>query len=349
MILMTIDHAREYQAGPGLGLVTDPMDLDRTPPLLFFLRWISHFCAPVFALLMGVSAGLGQAASAQLWKRGVVLLALEATIINWSWTFNPLWPRYFFQVIAALGFGMLTLAVFVYWPRQVALATGGAIALLHNTLDGISFTPDTWQHYVWSVLHQKNVLPLGGGFEFRTTYPILPVAGLALVGYGLAPWFATADGRRRLTQLGWALCAGFLILRMGNLYGDRSPFTGTWMSLGNVTKYPLSLQFMAMTIGPALILIANVRRRCEPVELLGRVPLFYYVGHLYLLHALIWLYAVVLGFRVPDPVNFGGVPAGVGFPLWVTVPFALGAAALLWPACRWYARVRPSHRWLSFL
>lgn len=354
MVLMTIDHAREYQAGPGLGLVTDPMDLARVTPGLFFLRWISHFCAPVFALLMGVSVWLsGQrrpALSSHLFRRGLVLLALECTIVNWAWTFNPFWPRYFFQVIAALGCGLLALSLAVRWPRAVVLGAGLAIVAGHNLLDGIFFAPGTAMHYVWSILHQKNVLPLWGGFEFRTTYPVLPVVGLALCGYGIGAWFS--GSRDRLWRLGWILIALFLVLRVSNLYGDPGRFDGSLLSLGNVTKYPLSLQFILMTVGPALLLLSRVQPREGFLTLLGRVPMFYYVLHLVALHAFIWLYAFALGYRWADfaPMrNFGGVPVGVGFPLWVTVPFALGTALLLWPLCRWYANVRSKHRLLAYL
>lgn len=364
MVLMTIDHAREYQAGPGRGLVSDPMDLDVVTPGLFFLRWISHFCAPVFALLMGCSvwASSGkrdtQTLSRHLLQRGFVLLILEATIINWCWTFNPFWPRYFFQVIAALGFGLLALAGAVRFPHRVAMAAGAAIVLGHNLLDGISFAESSWQHYVWSVIHQKNVLPLAGGFEFRTTYPVLPVIGVALCGFGLGPWLSTEPGRKRLLWLGASAMVVFLLLRLTNWYGDPSPFVyvpgdplRTLLSLGNVTKYPLSLQFILMTTGPALVALALGRWRVPAIELLGRVPMLYYVLHLAALHILVWAYAWLLGYRWTDfdlQRNFGGVPTGVGFPLWVTVPFALATVALLWPACKWYDRVRPRHRWLSY-
>jgi uncharacterized membrane protein len=361
MLLMTIDHAREYQAGPGLGSVTDPMDLNRVTPFLFFLRWISHFCAPTFAVLMGVGVWLSsrrQLDPAHLLKRGLVLLALEATIINWCWTFNPLWHRYFFQVIAALGFGMLALAATVRLGRATVLTIGAVIVFGHNLLDGISFDPGTWQHYAWSILHQKNVLPLWGGFEFRTTYPVLPIVGLALCGYGMGPWFESLAGRRRLFRAGLVLCALFLVLRTTNLYGDMSQFelsphpARTLMSLGNTTKYPLSLQFILMTTGPALLFLAKWNREVPFASTLGRVPMFYYIAHLFALHALVWIYAFALGYRWADfaPMrNFGGVPVGVTFPLWVTVPFALGTAVLLWPLCRWYASIRSRYPALRYL
>jgi uncharacterized membrane protein len=326
MVLMVIDHAREYSAGPGR--VADPMDLSQTSPLLFTLRWISHFCAPVFALLMGVSAGF-KPDRRRLFTRGLWLILLEFTLIDWAWTFNPLWPRKFWQVIAALGASNVILSLLLPLGRPALLAIGLAIVGLHNLLDPISLPTN----YLWALLHQKVVLPLPFGFEFRTTYPVLPIAGVVLCGFGIAPWFQRADAARRLAATGLSATALFLLLRTTNLYGDSSPFTGTLASLGNVTKYPLSLQFICMTLGPALLFLAATHNRRAPQFLvtLGRNPLPFYIGHLYLLHALALLWAFGQGHGpAPLSVRFGGIPEAFGFPLWQTIPFALFATVLLY-------------------
>lgn len=331
MVLMTVDHAREYSAGPGR--VGDPMDLSQVTPLLYALRWVSHFCAPVFALLMGVSAGFRPDAG-RLARRGLLLLLLEFTVIDWAWTFYPPWPRKFWQVIAALGASCLVLAALSRLGHRVVLLVGAAILAAHNLFDGVRFAEGTWQHYAWSFLHQKNVLPLWGGFEVRTTYPFLPVAAVAMVGYGIAPWFHAVDARRRFAWAGAACCALFLVLRVWVGYGDGSVFDGTMLSLGNVTKYPLSLQFALMTLGPALLALAAMHGIASPgprwLLALGRAPLPFYVAHLYLLHALALTLAAALGLGVADfRQRFGGIPEGFGFPLWVTVPFAGVTVALL--------------------
>lgn len=324
MILMVIDHAREYSAGPGR--VADPMDLSQTSPLLFTLRWLSHFCAPVFALLMGVSAGF-KADRRRLVARGLWLILLEFTIIDWAWTFNPLWPRKFWQVIAALGMSNILLGLFLPAGRRAILATGLAIVALHNVFDTVNLPGN----YLWALLHERMVLPLGAGFELRTTYPFLPIAGVVFCGYGMAPWFQRDGARRRLAITGLAACALFLALRTTSFYGDAGVFTGTLLSLGNVTKYPLSLQFILMTLGPALLLLAAAHARQGPrwLHALGRDSLPFYVGHLYLLHAfaLVWAWAQGYG---PAPLwqRFGGMPEGFGFPLWQTVPFALFTTAV---------------------
>lgn len=371
MLLMVVDHAREYAAGPGgLG---DPMDLSRVTPLLFTMRWAAHFCAPWFAVLMGMSAWLSYAKrpSEEAWKhlalRGAILLLLEFTIIDWSWTFYPLWPRKFFQVIAALGCALIALGLLSRLGRRAVGLSGAAILGLHNLFDGIRFAPDTFWHYLWSVLHQMNVLPLPGGFEVRTTYPILPIVGMACVGFWLGAWLVETpvkQVRTRFRWLGIAAIALFLVLRIGIGYGDASPFVPresalyTLFALGNVTKYPISLQFALMTVGPLLLLVGQLHGRSiqgwSAIRQLGRVPMFFYVAHLYLLHALALLWALAIGypasaFRFAE--RFGGIPEGFGFPLWVTLPFAGITILLLLPACKRYAQLRRDgrQRWLSYL
>ncbi len=372
MVVMAVDHAREYGAGPGR--VGDPMDLDAVGPLLFWMRWAAHFCAPVFVLLAGVSARLQgmrttrAALSRHLAVRGLVLVALEFTLVDWGWTFNPAWPLKFAQVIWGIGLSLLALAALVRLPARAVLVVGLAIVAGHNLLDGVRAAGDGPLRYLWAVLHQREVLPLGGGFSVRTSYPVLPFVGLAAVGYGIGGWWgagvAAAARRRRLAWSGAGAVALFVALRLTRVYGDPHPMAfgpelgTTLLSLLNVTKYPVSLAFALMTLGPALLLLAAWDRAAprwtRPLALLGRVPMFFYVAHLWALHALALLAALLVGFP-PAAFDlagrFGGVPAGFGFPLWVTLPFALGTVALLYPACVWYDRLRASrrHRWTRYL
>jgi uncharacterized membrane protein len=349
MVLMAVDHARGFGPSPP-GAPSDPMDLATVSPLLFALRWASHFCAPVFAFLMGASAALSGAGRRSLVIRGLVLIVLEFTVVNCVWAFTPFWPRYFFQVIAALGCGSIALALLAPLGPRVVAAIGLAIVFGHNLLDPIRFAPGTVWHYLWSVLHQKNVLPLWPGLEVRTTYPILPIVGLAAVGYGTAPWL---QDRRRLIQAGLACIGLFLCLRLTNAYGDPSLFApqSTWLytlfSLGNVTKYPLSLQFILMTMGPALIFLA-LAPRVKWIEALGQAPLFFYVAHLAGVHLLGLAMAVAAGYS-PWEFDFrhhyGGMPPDFSVPLWWTLPMALSVSYTLAPACRWYARLRQSRRY----
>ncbi len=362
ILLMIIDHTREYSAGPGL--VADPMDLSVTSPLLFFFRWATHFCAPVFAFLMGVSAWFSASRRAaedsatKLLLRGVLLILLEFTLVDWSWTFYPLWPRKFFQVIGALGAAMIGLAAFARIGERAALVTGLVILAGHNLLDGIRFAPDSAWHYLWSLLHQRNVLPLGGGFEVRTTYPILPICAIAWCGFGSARWLFGEESRRRLAVLGATLCALFVVLRTSNLYGDPSPFVlqatalSSAMGFLNVTKYPVSLQFALMTLGPALLILSGLHARRWKADgwlsTFGRVPLFVYVLHLYLLHLAALAAAWAMGFPLAMSrfaTRFGGIPEGFGFPLGWTPAVALLIAILMLPAARRYDALRRSGRY----
>jgi uncharacterized membrane protein len=366
MLLMVMDHARDYQGTPGSP--TDPMTLSSTPVLLFTMRWLSHFCAPVFTFLMGVSVSYSSAKrtrseiARQLLIRGCILLVLEFTLVDWGWTFNPFWPRKFFQVIGALGVSMLAIGALLPLGRRWAMAIGATILALHNLTDNWQFPANSALHYVWSFVHQRNVLPLVGNYEVRTTYPFLPILAVALLGYGLGPWVEA--GGRRLYALGTGLIVAFLILRLVVGYGDPHPFASqpaglySLFSVLNVTKYPLSLQFVCMTLGPGLIFLAWSRGRrfdrAEPVTTLGRVPMCFYVVHLWLLHILALVWALAAGFppmAFDMAAHFGGRPAGFGFPLWQTLPFALLTTIIAWPLCRRYDVARQSKRYpvLSWL
>lgn len=340
MVLMVVDHAQEYQAGPGRGLITDPMNLEVTPGLVYFWRILSHFCAPVFTLLMGMSAWLSGASREKLVKRGLVMLGLEFTVMNWAWTFNPLWHRYFFQIIGAMGVAMLVMAALHPLGAKTMLWVGVVLVAGHNVLDGVHFAAGTWEHYVWSVLHEKNVLPVGWGFAVRTTYPVLPVVGLGLVGYGLGEWWRREDAP--WVRTGAWMMALFVLLRASGVYGDPHGWERGSLALQsffNVTKYPLSLQFVMMTVGPAMVFMGLARRgkwRQAQLEQLGRTAMFFYIVHLVVLHAGALVMGVLRGGVIELGTRFGGVPDVMGFPVWATALVAVGVTAVLYPLCRWY-------------
>lgn len=355
MLLMIVDHAREYA---NLAAVSDPVNITQVSPAIFFTRWISHFCAPVFVLLAGVSARLlivkgrdRHVVAQQLWRRGLVLIAIEFTVHWFAWTFNWQWQLFYAQVIWVLGVGMILLAGLLYWPERFVAAWGALLVFGHNLLDGVRFAPDTAAQYLWSILHQKNVLPLGGGYAVRTTYPLIPLIGVMALGYCLGGLYQleAAQRQRLLLQLGGATCGLFLLLRLFNLYGETNLFavqpsaTLTLMSLFNVTKYPTSLQFLLMTLGPSLCAMAWVERMKSNalnwVITIGRVPMFYYLAHLYALHALSLLLALLAGHpwaTFDFKARITGMPATFGFPLWGVYVFAAVTVALLYPLCRRY-------------
>jgi uncharacterized membrane protein len=321
MCFMVVDHLREFQTADPNSVITDPMNLAVIPGAVYFWRIIAHFCAPVFTLLMGWSATLSHATPRKLFTRGLIMIVLEFTLINWSWTFNPLWPRYFFQIIGAMGFAMLALAAAMRLPARAIAALGLAIVFGHNLLDSFHFSSP-----LWAFLHEKRLLTLSPGFELRTTYPVLPIIGVALCGYAIALLKPPLD------KLGFGSIALFLALRLTGIYGDPNPWDGSLLSFLNVTKYPLSLQFILMTLGPALLFLHYARHLRLPVlEQYGRTAMFFYITHIVLIH----LGYLLAGGRL-DARGFGWVPPGVGYPAWATAPLALLVLLILYPLCRWY-------------
>lgn len=353
MLLMLVDHSREffYAQVP----VADPLGAD-TPTALFLTRLTAHFCAPVFVLLTGLGAWLyaekrGGAAAASdfLWKRGLFLVVLELTLVNFAWGFDVAPPMLYLQVIWVIGLSMLALAVLVHLPRAMLIAVGLAIVLGHNLLDGVHVAGEPG-HAIWAVLHERTIFDLPWGQRLRISYPLLPWIGVIALGYALGPWFAaTADAaarRRRLVTLGVAALALFVLLRATNVYGDLHPWhagkdvLGTALQFVNLTKYPPSADFVLATLGVGLIVLAAFERLPDRLAgllaVLGGAPLFFYLLHLYLLHGLNLAAGAVLG--VAGPVHVPNVAA-----LWL---LAAMVALPCWFATRAFGRIkRQSGAW----
>ena len=358
MVFMLADHVRETFL---LHLqVTDPMDVDSTQPALFVSRLIAHLCAPVFIFLTGLSAYLYAsrqahekgAATSFLVKRGLFLIALELTVINFAWTatFPP--TVIYLQVIWAIGLSMLALAFLARLPRGVLIALGLLIVAGHNLLDPLHFAAGHPLHAPWAVLHDRGWIDIGDTLRLRTSYPVLPWIGIICLGYTCGPWFASgfASQLRQRYLLGWgsALLAGFALLRTLNWYGDR-PWSAaasvgeTALAFFNVTKYPPSLLFAALTLGVGLLLLALLERRLPAVgaklAVLGAAPMFFYILHLYVLQ-LIARSMTSAGFAVRmDAV----------WPVWALTALL---TVLLYPAVRTFAAFKAKRRdlaWLKYL
>ncbi len=355
MVFMLVDHVRETFL---LHLqVADPMDVATTPPALFASRLVAHLCAPVFVFLTGLSAYLyaarqGQGgAAAFLARRGLFLVALELTAINFAWTgaFPP--TVIYLQVIWAIGLSMLALACLVRLPRAALVAIGLGIVAGHNLLDALHFAPGHPLYGVWSVLHDRGWLEITDSLRVRTSYPVLPWIGIICLGYACGPWFGAgfpAPVRQR-RLLAWAagLLGGFAMLRALNLYGDR-PWTAgataqeSVMAFFNVTKYPPSLLFTALTLGVGLLLLVLLERRhgrlADKLSVFGSAPMFFYILHLY---ALQLLHAVLSVFGV---ARFEAV-----WPVWT---LALLLCVALFPAVAAFARLKARRHdlaWLKYL
>lgn len=337
MLLMLVDHTRE--AFFIHAQVSDPMDLSTTSPALFFTRLSAHLCAPVFVALTGVSAWLyGQkaggagAAAGFLFKRGLFLVALEVTLVNFGWTFSLTPKLVYLQVIWAIGLSMIALAALVRLPRPALIAVGLVIVLGHNLLDPITIPKGAPGHVLWAILHDRGLIDLPWGGQARTSYPILPWIGVAALGYAIGPWFKLeADARRRRLRV---LAAGALallaVLRAINLYGDPTPWSPgatpllTVMSVLNLTKYPPSADFLLLTLGVGAILLAALERAPERLTAVlvafGGAPLFFYLVHIYGLNLLNLGALAVLGpnhgelFSVPNVASIWLLAALVAVP-----------------------------------
>lgn len=361
MLLMLVDHVREFfylhaQVG-------DPVNLAATPPDLFLTRAASHICAPVFILLTGLSASLyGQrhgergAVSAFLLKRGLLLILLEVTLVNLAWTRSLFPPILYLQVIWAIGLSMVALAGLLWLPRAVLAGLALLVMFGHNLLDPVRLAPEETGYALWSILHQREMLPLPWGAA-RTSYPVLPWIGVIAAGYALGPLFAGTTSpalrQRRLLALGGALLAAFLTLRGLNGYGDPVPWQAgasplaTALSFVNLTKYPASAGFLLLTLGLGLALLALFERLPEAslgaLRTFGGAPLFFYLAHLWLLR-LIHDAALALGLGGRS----GGIELAAPWQIWLVTA---GLSLPLWLACRWMVGLKRRAAWpgLSYL
>lgn len=362
MVFMALDHTRDY-----FGDLRLPTPLAKASAPLFFTRWITHFCAPVFVLLAGTSAWLYGSKRSRgelsrfLLERGLWLIVLEFTVVHLAWFQTYQAGLWLLQVIAAIGLSMIALSALIWLPQRWQLGVGLLVLGGHNMLDTVSPADLGSVSWLWKVAHQPGLQKLPGDQLLYVVYPVLPWTAIMLLGYTLGPVMAMRQSARRLrlAQLGTCLCLGFVVLRSTNLYGDSRSWTGGLFGFLDCTKYPPSLLFSLMTLGPALLLLAALDR--EPGRLgrgllvFGQVPLFYYVVHLYLLSSgsrLFYRLAYGQDFRVfADGMVSGKLPEWYGHPLWVTYAFWILSLALLYPLCRWFGerkRAGQSRLWSFF-
>lgn len=376
IILMALDHVRMY-FGEG-SWYANPTDLTTTTPLLFFTRWITHFCAPVFIFLAGTSSFLygtrlqnTRQLSRYLLTRGLWLVFVELVIVSFGWTFDITLSLHILQVIWAIGISMLVLSALVYLPMRVILAIGALLVVGHNLLDPIQMDGTSIPAMLWYILHQEQFVVFSPGSSVYFHYPLLPLVGLMALGYVFGalyqPGFEASKRKKWLFWTGTAAILSFLILRGFNLYGEPHPWSRqpslayTILSFLNTTKYPMSLQFMLMTLGPALVFLAlaeRIKNRIsEAVLTFGRVPFFFYIAHIYLIHYLA-LWALKLSGRSWIEYIFTAEAylsekvADFGFALWVVYLVWVLVMLVLYPACRWYLAYKKGHpevKWLKYI
>lgn len=370
IVIMALDHVRDYTSNARFDL----LDPDETSMALYLTRWITNFCAPVFIFLAGTSAGFQRLAGkspAELAKflltRGLWLVFLEVTVIFFGWTFLPPLGVAFLQVMWAIGVSMIVLAALVRLPTAAIAAFGLALVLGHNLFDGVGPRPYTQAESAGDIVAMLLHSPGFMGEPFRSpfvAYPLVPWIGVMALGYVAADMFRWPEEKRRRWLLigGGAMIAGFLALRGANFYGDPAPWRlhdtllKTVMSFLDTQKYPPSLSFLLMTLGPAAIVLALAekwRGRVFDVFVnFGRVPLFFYVTHIYLAHFVGVALALAQGF---DPLQtlllLFNAPEGFGVGLAGVYAFWFFVVAALYPACLWFARVkkRSSKWWMAYL
>jgi uncharacterized membrane protein len=372
IVIMALDHVRDYFHASGYAY--DPLDASKTTVLLYATRWVTHFCAPTFVFLAGVSAWLQGAKgkdpatlSRFLLTRGLWLVVLEVTVIAFGWSFSiPLLPH--LQVIWAIGCSMIALAALTRLPVRTVLVIGIAIVAGHNLLDPIHADQLGRFSLLWQLLHERAPVFWNGRIVSFIYYPVLPWLGVMTLGYGLGPVFVSRSRDRILVRLALGMLALFVVLRTFNVYGDPQPWqpgdtaVKSAMSFLNVQKYPPSLLYLCATLGPMLLLVPLFDRLRGPVvswlRTYGAVPLMAYVAHLYVMHVL------AIGARVAAGQSTAGMfntvynfflqperLAGTGFSLPVVYAAWLAVLAIIYPLCRWWGGVKRRRRdwWLSYL
>lgn len=379
MVVMVLDHMRAFVDN---GFGNDPTNLETTTPALFMTRWVTHFCAPVFVFLAGTAAYLQLARKSRrelsrfLVTRGLWLILLEITLVRLGafWSFDPALFAVL-QVIWALGVSMIVLAALIHLPLVAVGALGIAMIALHNLLDPIQVRPGpdlSFDGELWLILHQRGPIWLFGpeGPMTFVLYPLIPWIGVMAAGFAFgriyAPGVDPVARRRLLVRLGLGALLAFVVLRVSNLYGDPSPWADqgdlvfTLLSLLDVTKYPPSLSFLLVTLGPTLVVLGLLDGRSwragigRILVVFGRVPLFFYLLQWPLAHAAGVLLALATG---APTESFSATPPDPGFgqrPAFGLVAVYLGwlvAIALLYLPCRWFAALKARRRswWLSYL
>jgi len=379
MIIMALDHTRDFMSY----LRFSPEDLAHTYGALFFTRLITHYCAPVFCFLAGTGAFLAtsrgkslQQVSGFFFTRGLWLVILELTVVDFAWGFVP-WAHA--GVIWILGWSMVAMALIVRLPVRWIAALGVGMIASHNLLDRIDPASLGKLSWLWMILHTPGRIPITAHFSFFIGYVLIPWVGVMASGFAFGSLLLRPDRRKWILTLGITATALFFVLRGFNLYGNGIaglPFgfprsAGPWsvqptlsltvISFFNTLKYPPSLDYLVMTLGPALILLglldrANAERGLGRILLVyGRVPLFFYVLHLYLIHVMailaalafhqpVWHGPIIAGIS-PKPVGYGhGLP--FIYTMWIL------AVAILYLPCRWFMELKRGHRdwaWLSYL
>ncbi len=375
MIIMAIDHVRDYLLADSF--LYDPVDLGKTSAALFVTRWITHFCAPIFMLLAGTSAYLiGQKKSKKelsvfLVKRGCWLIFLEMVVVNFGWNFNIKFPMILFITIWALGVCMILLAALIHLPKKFILVFCIAVIAGHNLFDGFHVQGNTFPAFGWALLHDQQFFTWHNEI-LLVGYPLVPWIAVMPLGYLMGEWYAIGydAGKRKknLLTTGFAAIFLFIVLRTLNVYGDpykwshQSSPLFTLLSFIRVTKYPPSLMYLLITLGSASLFLAFTEKMqgtfVKLVSVYGRVPMFYYLIHIYIVHLVAMIASAFSAHEdwhtwiLTKPLWFTRGLQGYGFTLPVVYLIWIAVVVALYPLCKRYDAYKQSHKekwWLSYL
>ncbi|PTQ99973.1 putative membrane protein [Mucilaginibacter yixingensis] len=364
MVLMALDHTRDFFSNAAF----DPLDLDKTTAAYYLTRWVTHLCAPTFIFLSGASAYLSsqrktsRQTSSFLLSRGLWLIFLELTVVNFGWMFDPGFHLVFAQVIWAIGFSMIFLAALVYLkPLHIGII-GLALIFGHNLFDGIKSASWGQYKFFWMFLHEQNLYVISKTHAIMLLYPVVPWCGVMAAGYAFGTLFQfDPAGRQRLfIQIGLCCILLFLLLRLFNIYGDPRPWAHQHnlekdaFDMMNVQKYPPSLAYLLITLGISIAALGLLEFTNNGITktftTYGRVPMFYYVLHIYLLH-LAALFTAMGKHTSLNSLTAVGLGPQHGFSLPVIYLIWLSVVILLYFPCYWFMKVKQRRRdwWLSYV
>ena len=372
MVVMALDHVRDYFHYSAFFF--DATDPTQTTWAIFFTRFITHFCAPAFSFLAGISAFMigkrksPAELSSFLFKRGLWLVFVEVVIISFGWKFDIQFSHIGLQTIWSLGISMIVLAGLIHLPKKIILVFSLVIIFGHNLLDNIHFDGS----YLWAMVHERQKFEFAEGHTVVFAYSLLPWIAVMSLGYCLGSLYeGTFDQVKRkkiFNSLGMVSFALFFILIAFNTYGDPVRWTNyettskTLMSIFNISKYPPSLLYLLITLGGTFLFLANTEKLKGKVVnffcVFGRVPFFYYIIHIYLIHLLAVFAAAFSGFgwkiMIAMPAFITRVEAlkGYGFNLITVYAVWIGIILLLYPLCKKFDNYKQNHKekwWLSYL
>ena len=371
MVIMALDHVRDYFHFSAFYF--DPADPVQSTLPVFFTRWITHFCAPAFSFLAGISAFMVGKRKTQaglsrfLLSRGIWLIFIELTIVTFAWLFDVQFRTLLMVTLWSLGVSMIVLAVLIYLPHKVILIFSCVLIFGHNLFDAVHFDG----HLLWQILHEQAFYKLSDHVQLLVGYPVIPWIAVMSLGYYFGSHYDqsvdSASRQKRFNIIGISALILFIILRWTNAYGNPAPFIAypvfseTIISFFNPSKYPPSLQYLLMTLGVTFLFLANSEkwkgRIVSFFALFGRVPFFYYIIHLYVIHVLAMLLAGFTGFGwqffiLPTWIGFVPNMNGYGVGLLMVYIIWIAIILLLYPLCRWFDRYKQNHKdkwWLSYL